>query len=277
MFLIAVPSIIFSIYSSNYGIFPEKTSVFPTPLGLVPEAFTVSANILPMMVLIKLKKKIRKKMSSKMMHSNYLQSLPSDSLKTILFDLTVQNVLRYCETNLQGNKLCKSNTFWKEYIFHNYDLDQLYKKYESFLAELGITDHENIINSKLGRLVEVTEGIDELATIEPEFLAAALYLENSKYIKRLQLYKNIPEYTSEFIISPYDSIRNHVRKDQFIYGDQISVVNRHNRIQVKILTNDFVVDNIKNLKNIKGDTMIKNIVINENPLLYYINSAIVIR
>jgi hypothetical protein len=28
-------------------LFPEKTSVFPAPKGLVPEVFTVSANIFP--------------------------------------------------------------------------------------------------------------------------------------------------------------------------------------------------------------------------------------
>jgi hypothetical protein len=41
------------------------------------------------------------------MNSNYLQTLPPDTIKVILFDLSVQDIIHHRETNVEQNNLCK--------------------------------------------------------------------------------------------------------------------------------------------------------------------------
>ena len=45
------------------------------------------------------------------MNSNYLQQLPIDTLKKTLFNLRVNDILNYCQTNSQADILCNDNNF----------------------------------------------------------------------------------------------------------------------------------------------------------------------
>jgi hypothetical protein len=213
------------------------------------------------------------------MRSSHVKSLHVDISKEILFGLPVRSVIDYCNTNHQLNKFCKSNKFWKEYILHNHDLNQLFKADESFIiGELGKITQRDIINSKLDHILEIAEETESLENITPTFLAGALYLENSKYIKRLQISEQslIPGYISELLISPYDSIRYFIGGRGFLYGDQIAVIkDEDGRIKVKVLAfNEFIITNFEDLEDINPETMLKDIFINDKPLLSYIESNI---
>ena len=45
------------------------------------------------------------------MNNNYLQQLPLDTLKKTFFNLKIKDILNYCSTNLQAQKLCNDNNF----------------------------------------------------------------------------------------------------------------------------------------------------------------------
>jgi hypothetical protein len=99
-----------------------------------------------------------------------LDLLPVDISKEILFRLPVRSVMDYCNANRRLDGFCKSNKFWKEYIFHNHDLNRLFKADESFIIdELEKTSPRDIINSKLDHLLELAEELGSLKNIKPPF------------------------------------------------------------------------------------------------------------
>ena len=44
---------------------------------------------------------------------NYTQRLPNEMLKKTLYNLTVKDIINYCRTNEDAQKLCQDNTFCK--------------------------------------------------------------------------------------------------------------------------------------------------------------------
>ena len=69
------------------------------------------------------------------------QVLPKETLKEILFNLPVKDVINYCRTNEDAQNLCQDNTFWREYMEKNYDIG---KKNE---LEVEIEDDFGIIGA----------------------------------------------------------------------------------------------------------------------------------
>jgi hypothetical protein len=94
------------------------------------------------------------------MQSSYLERLPIETLKTILFDLNVEDVIYYCETHVQQNNLCQSNKFWEEYIFYNHDLKRLYKEIDLQLMASRVVAPKDWLTQKLKKLIVVIEIVE---------------------------------------------------------------------------------------------------------------------
>jgi hypothetical protein len=61
---------------------------------------------------------------------SYLQSVPIDMYKKILQDLDIVDLLEICKTNKYTLDFCENDSFWKEYLIHNYDPKE-FKKWDS--------------------------------------------------------------------------------------------------------------------------------------------------
>jgi hypothetical protein len=167
------------------------------------------------------------------------------------------------------------NDFWEEYIFHNHDLDRLYKEYENRLTAFGFKVSEDIINKKFENILNIIKSNDDLSTINPKMLAVALYLENIKYIRKVLVNKRVfPQKVEEIAISPYDHLMQHFKFGESLFGDKIAIINNNNTAEIKVLVAGFKVKNIEYFGNINLKTMFKDIVINDEPILYYLDTSI---
>jgi hypothetical protein len=108
-------------------------------------------------------------------------------------------------------------------------------------------------------------------------LAVALYLEKSKYIRKITMNPyGSPQHAEQIIISPYDYIRQHVGFRKTLLGDKIALVADDFSAEIRVIATGFDVDNIINLENIDLDTTFKDIFVNNEPLLNYLDECVVL-
>jgi hypothetical protein len=218
-------------------------------------------------------------------------ALPKESLLEILLQLSVKDVSRYCEHSQYAYNICDEN-FWHYYRTTKWPYDYL----------------RNIMNDK-SKFIS-NEKIDELLAyrvFEPTRIGLtykeqeiSLFLENSKIIniQRAKFGYFVPYDKKKYLVSEYDTIGFylHFRPDWLymssLQGDNLTVLTEEARnvIHVRAYGSRNMIPSVngypnkildeKNIEVEVGDNIdkiyIKDVYINEFPLIQYITDFIMI-
>ena len=147
-------------------------------------------------------------------------TLPKEIIKLIIFKLNVRDVHFTSITNTLLNKFA-GNSFWRQYIENKYDSGE----FKQFLTSCS---WDSILNSIIK--IEINE-IGDLTYINPPNKACAIYLEESKIIRRVCSSNN--NCIRQLIISGYNTIKDLVYNRNILYGKNLSVIKENNKYKIK--------------------------------------------
>ena len=203
-----------------------------------------------------------------------MDELPREILEIFLFNLKIKDLIICSEVNEKFYILLRCKSIWKQYINYNYNLKEIIKDYIIPFNSITIT-FNSIIDSDFKKLIILTLTTEEFFKLYYEsnhdyilYILGALFLETSKLIKYIEPYEG----TRVNFISSYSKIIRYIHCDGCeMYGDKLLIrLDENNTYKVQSLKKNFLINDISTFDK---DTLIRDIKINNLPLLDYIDTV----
>jgi hypothetical protein len=175
-----------------------------------------------------------------------IRSVPAEIFEEILFYIPASVIHNECSINNYVNQYCNNEHFWERYVKNKYNIEDLVK------WENRSIDKWEYLKNRAGNTFD----------IKPSWSALSVWLEESKPIRinDRQGIKYIP-------ISGYEKLHNYSE----INAPPFIIENFNKKYYISVYGN--VSFNLDKIPKVKGNTRIRDILIEGQGILYKIKTA----